>query len=379
MAEQPKSGKKDSTKKESTKKEATPKKEKEAAPKKDATPKADKPQKGDKKDETPKGKPKTEGAAKPKTETPAKKTEAKKAAADKPAPKAAAPEKKAEKKPAAEKPKAAPKAEKPKKMSTKEKKPKKEKKAQAPVKALFEKGFAATVPESVMKKRRRDEDLKAKAKAHSLASIKALRARRKVIFKKAQDYSNEYKAQENNEIRRRRQAKNSGNLYIPAEPKVLLAVRMKGIMRTHPKTTKILQLLRLRQLNNAVFIKSNKATLTMLRLVEPYVTYGPPSQKTVSDLIYKRGFGKIDKRRVPLNDNSTIARELSKYGIICIEDLIHEIYTCGPHFKEANNFLWPVKLNSPLGGWTDKGTHFAEGGDSGNREELINQLVARMN
>jgi hypothetical protein len=30
---------------------------------------------------------------------------------------------------------------------------------------------------------------------------------------------------------------------------------------------------------------------------------------------------------------------LGKHNIICVEDLVHEIMTVGPHFKEANNFL----------------------------------------
>ncbi len=42
---------------------------------------------------------------------------------------------------------------------------------------------------------------------------------------------------------------------------------------------------------------------------------------------------------------------LGKYGIICVEDLIHEIFTVGPHFKQASNFLWPVKLSAPRGAW----------------------------
>ena len=41
-----------------------------------------------------------------------------------------------------------------------------------------------------------------------------------------------------------------------------------------PKPRKILQLLRLLQINNGVFVKVTKATEQMLRLVEPYVTYG---------------------------------------------------------------------------------------------------------
>lgn len=41
------------------------------------------------------------------------------------------------------------------------------------------------------------------------------------------------------------------------------------------------------------------------------------------------------------------AQHLGKNGIICMEDLIHEIYTVGPKFKEASNFLYPFQLNSP--------------------------------
>jgi len=377
MAEQPKSGKKDSAKKESSKKDskaAADKPAKSDTPKKADAPKKDTPKKDDSK-----AKPKTEAAAAPKKPAEKPKEAAKPAEKAKPvekpkeAAKKPAPEKKAEPKPAA------PKAAAPKAGSKKAKAPKKEKKAVAPAKAFWEKGAAATAPESVMKKKNRDEALKAAADAHRLSSIKALRQRRKVIFKKGEKYAAEYQAAEKDLVRRRRQAKNSGNFFITPEPKVLLVMRMRGIMRTHPKVTKILQLLRLRQLNNAVFIKSNHATLTMLRLVEPWITYGAPNLKTIKDLIYKRGFAKIDRQRIPINDNSVVSRELGKYGIICIEDVIHEIVNCGKHFKEVNNFLWPFKLNSPLGGWTDKGTHYAEGGDSGNREEDINTLVRRMN
>jgi large subunit ribosomal protein L7e len=33
----------------------------------------------------------------------------------------------------------------------------------------------------------------------------------------------------------------------------------------------------------------------MLKKVEPFVTFGYPSLKTINDLIYKRGFLKINK------------------------------------------------------------------------------------
>jgi large subunit ribosomal protein L7e len=118
----------------------------------------------------------------------------------------------------------------------------------------------------------------------------------------------------------------------------------------------------------------------MLKIVEPFVAYGYPNLKTVRELVYKRGYGKVNKQRLPITDNELIEENLGKYGIVCVEDLIHEIYTVGPNFKQASNFLWPFKLSSPTGGFRPrKFRHFIEGGDLGNREHFINNLVAQMN
>uniref|UniRef100_A0A453M541 Large ribosomal subunit protein uL30-like ferredoxin-like fold domain-containing protein n=1 Tax=Aegilops tauschii subsp. strangulata TaxID=200361 RepID=A0A453M541_AEGTS len=92
-----------------------------------------------------------------------------------------------------------------------------------------------------------------------------------------------------------------------------------SINAMHPKTKKILQLLRLRQIFNGVFLKVNKATINMLRRVEPYVAYGYPNLKSVRELIYKRGYGKLNKQRIPLTNNKVIEEGLGKHNIICIE------------------------------------------------------------
>lgn len=80
---------------------------------------------------------------------------------------------------------------------------------------------------------------------------------------------------------------------MPAEPKLAFVVRIKGINKIDPKKRKTLQLLRLLQINNGVFIKLTKATIEMLRIVEPFVAYGYPNLKSVRELIYKRGYGKM--------------------------------------------------------------------------------------
>jgi large subunit ribosomal protein L7e len=179
-------------------------------------------------------------------------------------------------------------------------------------------------------------------------------------------------------VRLRREAKAAGNIYVVPESKIAVVTRIRGIIGIGPKVKKILQLLRLRQIHNTVFVKVNKSTINMLRLIEPYIAYGYPNLKTVKNLVYKRGFGKVNKQRIPIADNSVIEQVLGKFNIICCEDLIHEIFTAGPHFKEASNFLWPFKLSSPNGGFKKKLLHFNEGGDAGNRGDKINALIARM-
>jgi large subunit ribosomal protein L7e len=159
-----------------------------------------------------------------------------------------------------------------------------------------------------------------------------------------------------------------------------LAANPRSINKIDPKKRKTLQLLRLLQINNGVFVRLTKATSEMLKIVEPFVTYGYPNLKTVRELVYKRGYGKVDKQRLPISDNDIIEKQLGKFGIVCVEDLIHEIYTVGPNFKQASNFLWPFKLSNPTGGFRPrKFKHFIEGGDLGNREQFINALVRQMN
>uniref|UniRef100_A0A7S3V109 60S ribosomal protein L7 n=1 Tax=Aplanochytrium stocchinoi TaxID=215587 RepID=A0A7S3V109_9STRA len=234
------------------------------------------------------------------------------------------------------------------------------------------------IPESVLKKRATLAELKAKREEHKAKVAAERKVKRSKAFKRAEQYVKEYKAAENDLVRLKRVAKSEGNLYVEPESKLIVATRIRGIIGISPKVRKILQLLRLRQIHNTVFLKANKATINMLRLVEPFVAYGYPSLKTVRELVYKRGFGKVNKQRIPIADNSVIEEVLGKKDIICVEDLIHEIYTVGPNFKAAANFLWPFKLSSPNGGFKRKLLHFNEGGDAGNRGAKINALIKRM-
>lgn len=196
------------------------------------------------------------------------------------------------------------------------------------------------VPETLLKKRAAADKARQEKLGNATEVRKARKAKRALIFKRAEQYVNEYRQLERENIRLRRVAKSTSTYHVPAEPSVLFVVRLRGINNIPPKPRKIMQLLRLLQINNGVFVKNTKATAQMLQLIQPYVTYGQPNLKSIRELIYKRGYGKVERQRIPLSDNSVIESSLGKYGIISIEDLVHEIATAGPNFRAAANFLW---------------------------------------
>lgn len=94
------------------------------------------------------------------------------------------------------------------------------------------------------------------------------------MLKRVQQYAADYSKQTQDETAARRAAKVNGQIHVPAQPKVAFVIRIRGINKLDPRSVRILRLLRLRQLHNGAFIRINKATVNLLRRVEPYITYG---------------------------------------------------------------------------------------------------------
>ena len=77
-------------------------------------------------------------------------------------------------------------------------------------------------------------------------------------------------------------AKSEGKIfYRRPDAKVALVIRIRGINRLSPRVKKIMDLLRLRQIHNAVFVKLNACTINMLKLVLPYIAYGYPTRDMI--------------------------------------------------------------------------------------------------
>ena len=67
--------------------------------------------------------------------------------------------------------------------------------------------------------------------------------------------------QEADLIRLRREAKANKGFYVEPEGRLAFVTRIRGINDMHPKTRKILQLLRLRQIHNGVFLRVGRCLM----------------------------------------------------------------------------------------------------------------------
>ena len=70
--------------------------------------------------------------------------------------------------------------------------------------------------------------------------------------------SRRYQLAEKHLISMRRTAKQAGQFFVEPEAKLIFCIRIAGINKISPKPRKILQLLRLRQLHNGVFLKARR-------------------------------------------------------------------------------------------------------------------------
>ncbi|EGD78030.1 hypothetical protein PTSG_09667 [Salpingoeca rosetta] len=157
-----------------------------------------------------------------------------------------------------------------------------------------------------------------------------------------------------------------------------LHMSVLSVKGTADSIRKILKLLRLTKPNTAVFVPATPSTLQMLKRVEPYIAYGFPTLKTVRDLVYKHGQGRVGDKAVTLTDNALIEKELGEHNVICIEDIVHEIATVGESFRAVNRFLQPFKLKRPTERWKNERKKFVEDDELGFSAEKINEVIERM-
>lgn len=173
-----------------------------------------------------------------------------------------------------------------------------------------------------------------------------LRSKRR-DYKKPEYFINEFRRAERDEKRMRRVIY-TRDLFAGdgSDSKVLVAMRHRAHKIASEECTLILKSLGLYRIHNTVLLKNDPESIALLKLVEPYVTYGYPTIQTVRDLIFKHGYLSIEGKKTPMNSNKLIEDHLGEYGIICIEDIVHALFTVSENFKNIRGKLLPFVVSA---------------------------------
>ena len=163
------------------------------------------------------------------------------------------------------------------------------------------------------------------------------------------------------------------------EHKPIIIVRICGQWVRIPKEIQlILSKLNLKELNNAIILFYNKDNFKMVKLIESYVTWGYINKNTIGDLLRKRGSVTVGNNEPNELENTRIEDALGKLGIVCIEDIIHELTYESKNAKDVLNFLGYFKLEANDDGFEKANISFEKGGSQGFRGDKINELLKKM-
>eukprot|EP01026_Neomeris_dumetosa_P040572 TRINITY_DN33503_c0_g1_i2.p1 TRINITY_DN33503_c0_g1~~TRINITY_DN33503_c0_g1_i2.p1 ORF type:complete len:315 (-),score=30.46 TRINITY_DN33503_c0_g1_i2:224-1054(-) len=235
--------------------------------------------------------------------------------------------------------------------------------------------------EAVLKKRRRDEEWAAqRAIQHANKLRKMQGSGRKAGFIRAEWLVQDYLDIEKDQSRFEKAQKTRRKYQLPETARLGFAIRLYTHKKIYSQTREVFKKLNLNDYNEGVFFAVTDETSSLLDLVKPYVIWGYPSHRSVKELIYKRGQGKgANQERIPLTDNAWIEDRMGEFGVICIEDLVHEICSLGEYFQQVNDLLWPFKLSVAKDEITRRFKKYIQVGKKGNREEQIDLIINKMN
>ncbi|XP_049560170.1 60S ribosomal protein L7-like 1 [Orcinus orca] len=231
------------------------------------------------------------------------------------------------------------------------------------------------VPENLLKKRKAYQALKATQAKQALLQRKEQRKGKEIKFKRLEWFLHDSWQQLRDKVRLRRLEVKPHGLEVLDKHSLAFVLRIERINGVSLLVQRTIARLRLNKIFSGVFMQVTPQTIKTLRIVEPYVTWGFPNLKSVRELILKRGQAKVKNKIIPLTDNTVIEEHLGKFGVICLEDLIHEIAFLGKNFQVISGFLRPFQLSVARHATKNRVGFLKEVGSPGYRGECINQLI----
>ena len=157
-----------------------------------------------------------------------------------------------------------------------------------------------------------------------------------------------------------------------SEESVILAIRVRGLVKVRPQIDDTLKKLLLGRLHQARLFKMTPSIKGMINKSKDYITWGEPTPELLNHLIIKRG-------RLPGNDRVTDAYVKKNSSYSSIKALAKALATGSASVEDVEGLKPVFRLTPPSGGF--KGKKYLAvgmGGITGYRGAAINDLVTKM-
>eukprot|EP00922_Rhytidocystis_sp_ex-Travisia-forbesii_P023756 GHVS01034859.1.p1 GENE.GHVS01034859.1~~GHVS01034859.1.p1 ORF type:complete len:269 (+),score=62.26 GHVS01034859.1:89-808(+) len=157
--------------------------------------------------------------------------------------------------------------------------------------------------------------------------------------------------------------------------KSLLVVRNE-IKDPSRQTFKVLQTLGLKRFYDSVFVPFDGVHCEMLNIIHPYVFYGFPTKQTIENLFLRKAVFKstpqtpssssapppsisslphsdttppqsdttASRSVCALTDNFLVEQRLGHLHLLCVHDLVQQVWECGQHFRAIQEELGSFRL-----------------------------------
>ena len=226
----------------------------------------------------------------------------------------------------------------------------------------FDPEKAPLISETLLKNRRSLDELAHRRSVTVGKQVKRKRVVRgeDVKIKRPEQFLRESNIKEGSQRKMQRRMRKAESRKSPAlggnkiQKTTGFAIRIHEGRHSSPEIKAALRDMGLTKKYDACFVKLDEAGITKLKPYDAYLAYGYISLKSCEELIHRRAFIINGGTKEALRDNVMVENKLGNKGMICLDDMSHEIFNVGKEYEAAKNALCTFKLSAPVGGYEKK-------------------------
>ncbi|MDD5177736.1 MAG: 50S ribosomal protein L30 [Candidatus Nanoarchaeia archaeon] len=152
----------------------------------------------------------------------------------------------------------------------------------------------------------------------------------------------------------------------------IAVIRLRGTIKARKEIGDTMKMLRLYKTNTCIIIKNSPELVGMINTIKDYTTWGEIDDKTMKELLIKRGRLAGNK---PIDENYIKGKTK-----MSAEEFTKMFMDFKKELRDIPGLKLFFRLNPPRHGFDNKSIKrtFVQGGALGYRKEKINDLIMRM-